>query len=174
MYTGFYNLKEKPFDLTPSPRFLYLGETHKEALCLLTYGVMERKGFALLTGEVGTGKTTIVQAFLQDLDSSVKYVSLSNPMLSATDLLLHVACGLGLRTRFSSKGAFLIQFEDFLRKSFQHRHGALLIVDEAHKLSFELLEEIRLLSNMETAEEKLINIFLVGQPELNEKLSQLV
>lgn len=171
MYTSFYNLKEKPFNLTPSPRFLYLGETHKEALSLLTYGVMERKGFVLLTGEVGTGKTTIVQTLLGDLDSSVKYVSLSNPTLSAKDFLFYVASGLGLKTQFESKGSFLIQFENFLQTLLHQQQNVLLIVDEAQKLSLTLLEEIRLLSNMETADEKLINIFLVGQPELNQKLS---
>jgi len=172
MYTYFYGLKEKPFNLTPSPRFLYLGETHKEALSLLTYGVMERMGFVLLTGEVGSGKTTIVQTLLRNLDSSVKYVYLSNPTLSAKDFLFYVASGLDLRTQFSSKGPFLVQLEDFLQKSLQHQQNVLLIADEAQNLSFELLEEIRLLSNMETADKKLINIFLIGQPELNEKLSQ--
>jgi len=171
VYTSFYNLKEKPFNLTPSPRFLYLGETHKEALSLLTYGVMERKGFVLLTGEVGTGKTTIVQTLLGDLDSSVKYVSVSNPTLSAKDFLFYVASGLGLKTQFESKGSFLIQFENFLQTLLHQQQNVLLIVDEAQKLSLTLLEEIRLLSNMETADEKLINIFLVGQPELNQKLS---
>ena len=170
MYTSFYNLKEKPFNLTPSPRFLYLGETHKEALALLTYGVMERKGFILLTGEVGTGKTTVVQTLLGDLDSSVKYVSLSNPTLSAKDFLFYVASGLGLKTKFESKGSFLIHFENFLQTLLHQQQNVLLIVDEAQKLSLTLLEEIRLLSNMETADEKLINIFLVGQPELNQKL----
>ena len=172
MYTHFYNLREKPFNVTPSPRFLYLGETHKEALSLLTYGVMERKGFVLLTGEVGTGKTTIVQTLLKNLDSSVKYVYLSNPTVSVKDFLSYVASGLGLRTQFSSKGSFLIQFEEFLQKILQHQQNVLLIIDEAQKLSFELLEEIRLLSNMETPDKKLINIFLVGQPELNRKLGQ--
>jgi len=171
VYTSFYNLKEKPFNLTPSPRFLYLGETHKEALSLLTYGVMERKGFVLLTGEVGTGKTTIVQTLLSDLDSSVKYVSVSNPTLSAKDFLFYVASGLGLKTQFESKGSFLIHFENFLQTLLHQQQNVLLIVDEAQKLSHTLLEEIRLLSNMETADEKLINIFLVGQPELNQKLS---
>jgi len=171
VYTSFYNLKEKPFNLTPSPRFLYLGETHKEALSLLTYGVMERKGFILLTGEVGTGKTTIVQTLLSDLDSSVKYVSLSNPTLSAKDFLFYVASGLGLKNQFESKGSFLIHFENFLQTLLHQQQNVLLIVDEAQKLSLTLLEEIRLLSNMETADEKLINIFLVGQPELNQKLS---
>jgi len=172
MYTHFYNLREKPFNVTPSPRFLYLGETHKEALSLLTYGVMERKGFVLLTGEVGTGKTTIVQTLLKNLDSSVKCVYLSNPTVSVKDFLSYVASGLGLRTQFSSKGSFLIQFEEFLQKILQHQQNVLLIIDEAQKLSFELLEEIRLLSNMENPDEKLINIFLVGQPELNRKLGQ--
>jgi len=171
VYTSFYNLKEKPFNLTPSPRFLYLGETHKEALSLLTYGVMERKGFVLLTGEVGTGKTTIVQTLLGDLDSSIKYVSLSNPTLSAKDFLFYVASGLGLKTQFESKGSFLIHFENFLQTLLHQQQNVLLIVDEAQKLSLTLMEEIRLLSNMETADEKLINIFLVGQPELNQKLS---
>jgi len=171
VYTSFYNLKEKPFNLTPSPRFLYLGETHKEALSLLTYGVMERKGFVLLTGEVGTGKTTIVQTLLGDLDSSVTYVSVSNPTLSAKDFLFYVASGLGLKTQFESKGSFLIHFENFLQTLLHQQQNVLLIVDEAQKLSLTLLEEIRLLSNMETADEKLINIFLVGQPELNQKLS---
>jgi type II secretory pathway predicted ATPase ExeA/LysM repeat protein len=170
VYTSFYNLKEKPFNLTPSPRFLYLGETHKEALSLLTYGVMERKGFVLLTGEVGTGKTTIVRTLIESLDSSIKYVSLSNPTLPAKDFLFYIASGLGLKTQFESKGSFLVHFEHFLHTLLHQQQNVLLIVDEAQKLSLTLLEEIRLLSNMETADEKLINIFLVGQPELNQKL----
>jgi general secretion pathway protein A len=174
MYTDFYNLREKPFNLTSSPRFLYLGETHKEALSALIYGVMERKGFVLLTGEVGTGKTTVVHTLLETLDSSVKYIYLSNPTLPAEDFLFYVASGLGLRTQLSSKGLLLVQLEDFLQEFFRRRQNVLLIVDEAQKLSSELLEEIRLLSNLETAEEKLINIFLVGQPELNRKLSQSI
>jgi general secretion pathway protein A len=172
VYTDFYNLKEKPFNLTPSPRFLYLGENHKEALALLTYGVTEQKGFVLLTGEVGTGKTTIVQTLVKNLNSSVKHVCLSNPTLSPEDFLFYVASGLGLETPFKSKGVFLVQFENFLKIKLQQQQNVLLIVDEAQKLSLTLLEEIRLLSNMETADEKLINIFLVGQPELNENLSQ--
>jgi type II secretory pathway predicted ATPase ExeA len=174
MYTNFYNLKEKPFNLTPSPRFVYFGETHKEALALLTYGVMEQKGFVLLTGEVGTGKTTMVHALLKNLYSSVKYVYLTNPILTPKDFLSYVGSGLGLTTQFKSKGPFLLQFEQFLKKFFQYQKNALLVIDEAHKLSAELLEEIRLLSNIETADKKLINIFLVGQPELNEKLNRRI
>ena len=173
MYTDFYNLKEKPFNLNPSSRFLYLGEIHKEALALLTYGVTERKGFVLLTGEVGTGKTTIIQALFANLDENTQYVYLSNPLFYAKDFINYLAFSVFKKNaRFDSKAEFLIEFEDFLRDCLQHQKNFVLIIDEAHTLTFELLEEIRLLSNMETADEKLINIFLVGQPELNEKLSQ--
>lgn len=173
MYTEFYGLKEKPFNLTPSPRFLYLGESHREALALLTYGVLDRKGFILLTGEVGTGKTTIVQALLTTLTGEVQCVHLSNPLLSPRDFILYLGHSVFKNeARFRSKTEFLLKFESFLRQCLQHQKNFVLIIDEAHKLSFELLEEIRLLSNMETAEEKLINIFLVGQPELLENLQQ--
>ena len=172
MYTDFYNLAEKPFDLTHSSRFLYLGEVHKEALSMLTYGVMERKGFVLLTGEVGTGKTTILQAMLKDLDKDVKYVHLANPLLSPKEFMNYITLS-AFRNRisFKSKAEFLVAFEAFLTRCAQHQKHFLLVIDEAHKLSYDLLEEVRLLSNMETADEKLISIFFVGQPELNKKLS---
>ena len=173
MYTEFYNIKEKPFTLSPSSRFLYLGEVHKEALALLTYGVAERKGFTLLTGEVGTGKTTMIHALLANLGKNTHYVHLSNPLLSTNDFLNYLASSVfDKNVVFKSKTEFLFEFENFLKNCLQHQQNFILIIDEAHKLSFELLEEIRLLSNMETADEKLINIFLAGQPELNEKLSQ--
>ena len=173
MYTDFYKLKEKPFNLTPSPRYLYLGDIHKEALALLNYGVVERKGFILLTGEVGTGKTTMVQALLSNLDQNVQYVYLSNPVLSASEFMDYIAfSAFKKKVHFRSKADFLVEFEAFLKECLQHQTNFILLIDEAHKLSFDLLEEVRLLSNMETADEKLINIFLVGQPELNEKLSR--
>jgi general secretion pathway protein A len=172
VYESFYNLAEKPFDLTHSSRFLYLGEAHKEALAMLTYGIMERKGFVLLTGEVGTGKTTIVHALLSQLDPSVQCVYLANPTLSPLEFMNYLTLSaFKNRITFKSKAEFLLAFEGFLTRCSQQQGSFLLLVDEAHKLSFELLEEIRLLSNMETADEKLINIFLVGQPELNKRLS---
>jgi len=173
MYLDFYNLKDKPFNLTPSSRSLYLGDIHKEALALLTYGVMERKGFILLTGEVGTGKTTMVHALLTSLGEDVQYVYLSNPLFSVNDFMSYLAfSAFKERKNFHSKTEFLIQFEIFLKEQLKNRKNFVLIIDEAQKISFDILEEIRLLSNMETSEEKLINIFLVGQPELNETLNQ--
>ena len=171
MYTEFYDLKEKPFDLSPSSRFLYLGENHKEALALLTYGLRTRKGFVLLTGEVGTGKTTIVHALLAGLDQNVHLVHLSNPLMSPREFLDYLARkALGREEPFLSKAEFLIDFETFLLDGRKSGKNFLLIIDEAHKISLQLLEEIRLLSNMETAEEKLMSIFLVGQPEFREHL----
>lgn len=171
MYTEFFNLKEKPFNLNPSPRFLYLGESHREALNLLNYGVMERKGFILLTGEIGTGKTTMVHALLNTIDETVQYIHLSNPLLSPQEFMDYLAFSVfRKKLHFKSKTDFLLEFEEFLRQCLRDQRNAILIIDEAQKLSFELLEEIRLLSNMETGDEKLLNIFLVGQPELNDKL----
>lgn len=173
MYTEFYKLKDKPFNLTPSSRSLYLGDIHKEALALLTYGVMERKGFILLTGEVGTGKTTMVHALLTSLGTDIQYVYLSNPSFSVSDFMNYLAfSAFKERINYNSKTDFLVRFEVFLKEQLKNRKNFLLIIDEAQKLSFDVLEEIRLLSNMETSEEKLLNIFLVGQPELNELLNQ--
>jgi general secretion pathway protein A len=173
MYTEFFELIEKPFSLSTSPRFLYLGEKHKEALAILRYGVMERQAFVLLTGEVGTGKTTMVRALLSSLDENVKYVHLANPLLSPREFIAYlILSAFQNKIHFKTKSEFLIAFEAFLTKIQQRDRHFLLVIDEAHKLSFDLLEEIRLLSNLETAEEKLISIFLVGQPELNDRLSE--
>ena len=175
MYTEFYRLNEKPFKLTPSSRSLYLGGIHKEALAHLTYGVIERKGFILLTGEVGTGKTTMIHAMLTSLGKDIQYVYLLNPLFSANDLMNSLSfSAFKEKIFFKNKTDFLINFEGFLKR--QSKEGQIfnLIIDEAQKLSHDLLEEIRLLSNMETSEEKLMNIFLVGQPELNELLNQPV
>jgi general secretion pathway protein A len=173
MYTEFFELIEKPFSLSTSPRFLYLGEKHKEALAILRYGVMERQGFVLLTGEVGTGKTTMVRALLSSLDKNVRYVHLANPLLSPREFISYlILSAFQNRLHFKTKSEFLIAFEAFLTKVQQRNKHFLLVIDEAHKLSFDLLEEIRLLSNLETAEEKLISIVLVGQPELNDRLNE--
>jgi general secretion pathway protein A len=134
--------------------------------------VTERKGFILLTGEVGTGKTTMAHAFLGELDKKIQCIYLSNPLLTPQDLYNYLASSaFKKRVICKSKAAFFLYFEAFLRARLKNREVFILVIDEAQRLSYELLEEIRLLSNMETAEEKLINIFLIGQPELNEKLT---
>jgi len=172
VYTDFYNLKEKPFELTPSSRFLYLGESHKKALDHLTYGVRERKGLILLTGEIGTGKTTMVHALLNNIDKNTRYIHLSNPLLSVGEFMDYLAfSAFRKKIHFKSKTDFLFEFEEYLRQCMQQQKNFVLIIDEAQNLSFNLLEEVRLFSNMDFADEKLINVFLVGQPELNEKLS---
>ncbi|MEA3359893.1 MAG: AAA family ATPase [Thermodesulfobacteriota bacterium] len=171
MYTSFYNLKERPFSLSTSPGFLYLGKAHKEALSLLTYGIIEKKGFVLLTGEAGTGKTTIVRSLLKKLDPTVKCAFISNPILSPEDFLAYTAYKLGLKRQSKSKGFLLIQIEALLKIFLGRQQNAFLIIDEAQDLSFRLLEEIRLLSNMEINGKRLIHIFLIGQPILNNKLN---
>jgi general secretion pathway protein A len=173
MYYEFYNLKENPFNLTPSSRSFYPGDIHKEALALLNYGVLDRKGLILLTGEVGTGKTTVVHVLLTGLGKDIQYVYLSNPSFSPNEFMNYLALSAFKEKRnFYNKTDFLIQFQTFLEKQLKEKKNFILIIDEAQKLSFELLEEIRLLSNIETSEEKLINIFLVGRPELYETLKQ--
>ena len=171
MYEAFFKLKEKPFALTPSPRFLYLSEGHKEAFALLKYGVIERKGFILLTGDVGTGKTTIIQVLLKNLATGVECIHFSNPLLSPGEFMDYLASSIfKRRVHFRSKSDFLLEFEAYLKKAQQHQRAFILIIDEAQTLPLELMEEIRLLSNLESSEEKLINIFLVGQPELLDRL----
>jgi len=173
LYADFYNLKEQPFNLTLTPRFLYLGEVHKEALAVLTYGVVQRKGFVLLTGETGTGKSTMIHALLANLNHDTRCVYLPNPLLSAEDFMGYLArTAFGETLAVPSKSEFLFAFEHFLKETLEHQKNFVLIIDEAQDASLELLEEIRLLSNMGTAENKQINILLVGQPELNEKLNQ--
>jgi len=172
MYTNFYNLTEKPFNLTPDPKFLYLGQSYKEALALMTYGVQERKGFMVVTGEVGTGKTTLIRALLRKLDTDTKTVFIFNPILEVKDFFRFVCFDLGIQTRNETKGDCLLNIYEFLVESYKKRENVMMLIDEAHDLNPSLLEEIRLLSNFETATNKLIQIILVGQPELNWILNQ--
>ena len=170
MYTKFYGLKEKPFEITPDPKFLYLSENHKEALALLTYAVRERRGFTVVTGEVGTGKTILVQSLLSKLDGDTRTAYLFNPIMGSTDFLHYICQDLGLRSQKRSKGQYLSQLHNFLMACYSRNENVVLIVDEAHKLDPKLLEEIRLLTNLETSKSKLLQVILIGQPELNEVL----
>jgi len=171
MYTEYFGLTEKPFELTPNPSFLYLTEVHKEGLAHLKYGVLSQKGFVLLTGEVGTGKTTLLHSLISEIRGQSKVVFLANPIMTAGEFRSYIVRKLGLKTP-KDKTDFLVRMEWILHEYAKAGRRVILIVDEAQKLSSELMEEIRLLSNIETSAKKLITILLVGQPEVLELLSR--
>ncbi len=170
MYLSHFNLKEKPFRITSDPKFLWLGEKHKEALSTLRYGILDNKGFVMLTGEVGTGKTVLINQLIKMVDFSTIIATIPDPDLDSLDFFKLLADGFGIKKPFMSKGGFLLHLRDFLHDSYSKQRQVVLIVDEAQRLNHKLLEEIRLLSNIELHDRKLINIFFVGQTEFNETL----
>jgi general secretion pathway protein A len=174
MYEHFYGLKENPFNVTPNPEYIYLGENHKEALAQLLYGVREKKGFIVITGEVGTGKTTLIHYLLEKMDgnSHTKTAFLFNPKLTVNDFIQYILNDLGVSVQGQTKGEYLHNLHQYLLNAYRKDERVVLIVDEAHGLNPELLEEIRLLSNLETSRSKLLQIVLVGQPELDRTLSR--
>ena len=172
MYRTFYGLIHPPFEMTPDPSFLYLGETHREGLATLVYGVRSRKGFVMLTGEVGTGKTTLLHGLLAQLDASTDSAYIFNPCLEPPDFFKLLFDELGIEETCVSKAEYLLALNHYLIDRLQNDRTVLLIIDEAQNLSREMLEEIRLLSNLETSSSKLIQILLVGQPELGEMLDR--
>ncbi len=167
MYLDHYKLHLKPFQISTDPKFLWLGEKHQEALAVLKYGILDNKGFLLLTGDVGTGKTTLLNALTDSLGDDVLVAMVADPGLAKMDFFNFVADSFGLNMRFRSKGEFLIYLKNFLIDLNQQNKQALLIIDECQHLNQKLLEEVRLLSNIEKASTKLINIFFVGQSEFN-------
>jgi general secretion pathway protein A len=170
MYLIFYGLKEKPFNTTPDPKFLFLTPGHREALAQLVYGVKEQKGFLALTGEVGTGKTTLVRALLQRLNGSTAVAFIANATLSFDGILEYMLEDLGIAKGEQSTAQRLLALNHFLVERQRAGQDTLLILDEAQNLDVGSLEQIRLLSNFETATQKLLQILLVGQPELASKL----
>lgn len=172
MYKAFFGLERNPFDLTPDPTCFVSTAKHNEALAALYYGVRRHKGFVVVTGEVGTGKTLLLRCLLKLLreSSDVAYAYLYNTRLTPTEFLQYILSDLGLPASGKNKGELLLDFGTFLVSRGSRQLTTLLIIDEAHHLSEDLLEEVRLLSNIETTDDKLLQIVLVGQPELNEKL----
>jgi general secretion pathway protein A len=171
MYLKFYKLKEKPFSVTADPNFLYLSKKHQEAISHMQYGIQERMGFLEITGEIGTGKTTLCKALLNTLDEHTKTAFILNSNLSEIQLLQAIVEDFGIQLKNKNKITMLNELNRFLLEQLRRNNNSVLIVDEAQNLKPSLLEQIRLLSNLETEKEKLLQIILVGQPELKEKLA---
>lgn len=172
MYLDFFSFSERPFDITPDTRFLYLSPQHEEAIRSFLYGIRERRGFMLLTGEVGTGKTTSIRELLNRLDGTVETSLVINPLLSTVELLQSINRDFGLETHGDSIQQQIEVLNTFLLHNDRKGRSAVVIIDEAQDLSLEALEMIRLLSNLETETHKLLQLILVGQPELEQKLEE--
>ena len=171
MYTSFFGLREKPFDLLPNPDFLYPSRAHKRALTYLTHGIRERAGFILLTGEVGSGKTTLIRNMIRSQLKDSVLAKVFNTRVDSLQLLMQINADFGLETEGKDKATLLKELNDFLIDQYALRRQSVLIIDEAQNLPAELLEEVRMLSNLETDRDKLLQIILVGQPELRDLLS---
>jgi general secretion pathway protein A len=171
VYLEYYGLTEAPFDITPNPRFLFYSPKHREAFNHLLYGIRERKGFVQLTGEVGAGKTTLCRAMLEQLDGHYATALILNPVMSPNELMKAIAIEFGLPVNGLDRLDTLAVINQFLLQQVERDQDTVLIIDEAQDLTDELLEQVRLLSNLETDNRKLLQIVLMGQPELRDKLN---
>lgn len=172
MYLQFFGLHEPPFNVTPDPRFLFLTARHQDALDQLMYGITERKGFMVLTGEVGSGKTTLCRALLNRLPAGIRTALILNPNLSDTQLLRAILQDLGATPSGRDRLALMDQLNEFLLAQMRRGDNVAVVLDEAQDMSPALLEQIRLLSNLETDQRKLLQIVLSGQPELDRRLAR--
>ena len=172
LYESYFGLKEKPFKLTPDPKFFYMSKEHQEAFAHLVFSIQENKGFATITGEVGTGKTTLCRNFLNHLDKKIKVAYIFNPYLTDVELLQNINDELGIPSNNESKKNLIDELNEYLLEEKRQGNKVILIIDEAQNLSPNVLEQLRLLSNLETETDKLIQIILVGQPELENTLSR--
>jgi type II secretory pathway predicted ATPase ExeA len=171
MYNNFFKLHSSPFGTSPDPRFLYMMPHTREALACLEYGISARKGFTVLTGEVGTGKTTLLKRALASFNNRrISTAFVFNPRLEVLDFLEFVLADFGIPVTSRTKSGMLLQLNRWLIERFRMEETCVVVIDEAQNLSWDLLEEIRLLTNLETSSEKLLQIVLSGQPELEEKL----
>ncbi len=180
MYKKFYGFQERPFEITPDPKFVYLNEVHQEALAHLQYAVQEGKGFSVITGEAGTGKTTLVHMLLSKLDGRVRTSYIFNPLMDRADFLNYICDDLGIKDKheaplsdgMKSPGQSLTALHNFLLDCYARNEKVFLIIDEAQSMEPELLQEVRLLTNLETSRNKLLHVILLGQPELNQTLKE--
>jgi general secretion pathway protein A len=173
MYTEFFGLQKLPFNLTPDPAFLFLPPKHREALAGLAYAVLERKGFVVLTGDAGTGKTTLLSSVLNRLPADrIRSSIILNPTLTPSEFLEIVLLDFGIADVPASKAQRLWKLQEFLLQTYRDKMVAVLVIDEAHKLSVEVLEEIRLLGNFEYGADKFLQILLLGQSELDDVLNR--
>ena len=172
MYTEFFGLSAKPFDLLPNPKFLYLSKGHRKALSYLQYGVQEHAGFTLLTGEVGSGKTTLVRDIINKISSDVTLSMIFNTRVDGHQLIAMINADFGLDTEGKDKVQLITELNDFLLEECSSNRQPIIIIDEAQNLTAEGLEEIRLLSNLEADNFKMVQIILVGQPELKQIIAR--
>ncbi len=171
MYHKFYGFKEAPFNMTPSSRFFYESSKHVEALSTLIYAIESRKGFVVITGDIGSGKTTVCRTLLNKLDARTRTALVTNTHISGKDLLCTILEDLGVEYAPGSKAQLLSQLNAYLIEQLRDDHNVVVIIDEAQNLKPAVLEEVRMLSNLETENEKLIQIIFLGQPELKKKLA---
>jgi general secretion pathway protein A len=173
MYTAHFGLKENPFNLSPDPRYLYLSPQHREALNRLIYGINEKKGFIVITGEIGTGKTTLCRTLLSRLNQSVESALIFNPAISDLELLeaINQELGISMPQSEKTKKNCIDALNEYLLQQFSLNKNVVLMIDEAQNLSHSTMEQIRMLSNLETFQEKLLQIVLIGQPELQDILT---
>ena len=172
MYEAFFGLRENPFGTTPDPRYLYKSRAHREALAYLAHGIFLKKGFLALTGEVGVGKTTVVRAFVQTFHPCLEVSFVINTRVDFREMLFMLLTDFGVEIKSESKVVMLSQLNEFLIKRYAENQNPVLVIDEAQNLSPDVLEELRMLSNLETNQQKLIQIVLVGQPELGDILQR--
>ena len=171
MYLEYYGLTEPPFDITPNPRFLFFSARHREAFNHLLYGIRERKGFVQLTGEVGAGKTTLCRSLLTQLGKNFETALILNPVLDADQLMKAIAMEFGLNVKGLDRLETVAALNEYLLGLADRQKDAVLIIDEAQDMTNDLLEQVRLLSNLETYDHKLLQIVLMGQPELRDRLN---
>jgi len=173
MYRKFYGFKEKPFEITPDPTYVYMSEIHQEALSYLQYAIKEAKGFSVITGEAGTGKTTLVHKLLSNLSGGVRTCYIFNPMMDRIDFLNYICHDLGIETdHLRTRGQCMAALHEYLLDCYKNNEKVFLIIDEAQCLAPDLLHEVRLLTNLETSKSKLLHVILLGQPELSKILAQ--